>query len=60
LRSPGPVEEMPAFADIPHAGERIQERRPILTFFARAESEAQCLEQLRAIAADLDHWLFER
>jgi predicted ATP-grasp superfamily ATP-dependent carboligase len=60
LRSPGPIEEMPEFADIPHAGERIQARRPILTFFARAETEAQCLEQLKAIAADLDRWLFER
>jgi predicted ATP-grasp superfamily ATP-dependent carboligase len=59
LRSPGPIEEMPAFADIPHPGERIEARHPILTFFARAESEASCLEQLKSIAADLDRWLFK-
>jgi predicted ATP-grasp superfamily ATP-dependent carboligase len=60
LRSPGPIEEMPEFADIPHAGERIEARRPILTCFTRAGSEAACLEQLEGIAADLDRWLFER
>jgi predicted ATP-grasp superfamily ATP-dependent carboligase len=60
LRAPGPVEKMPAFADIPHVGERIPARRPILTFFTRAASEAACLDQLKAIAADLDRWLFER
>jgi predicted ATP-grasp superfamily ATP-dependent carboligase len=60
LRSPGPIEEMPDFADIPPAGERIQSRRPILAFFTRAANEAACLEQLKAIAADLDRWLFER
>jgi predicted ATP-grasp superfamily ATP-dependent carboligase len=58
LRNPGPIEEMPAFADIPHAGERIEARRPILTLFARASSEAACLAELKAIAADLDRWLF--
>jgi predicted ATP-grasp superfamily ATP-dependent carboligase len=59
LRSPGPIDEMPAFADIPHAGEHIEARRPILTFFTRATSESACLDQLKAIAADLDRWLFE-
>jgi predicted ATP-grasp superfamily ATP-dependent carboligase len=60
LRSPCPIDEMPAFADIPHAGERIEARRPILTFFTRATSEAACLEQLKGIAVDLDRWLFGR
>jgi len=60
LREPGPIDEMPAFADIPHAGEPIEARRPILTFFARATSEAACLAELKAIAADLDRWLFNR
>jgi predicted ATP-grasp superfamily ATP-dependent carboligase len=60
LRSPASIEAMPAFADIPHAGEHIDRRRPILTFFARAESAGACLDQLKAIAADLDRWLFER
>jgi predicted ATP-grasp superfamily ATP-dependent carboligase len=60
LRSPSPIEDIPEFADIPHAGEPIEARRPILTFFARAETETACLEELKAIAADLDRWLFER
>jgi predicted ATP-grasp superfamily ATP-dependent carboligase len=60
LRSPSPIEEMPDFADIPHAGDHIDARRPILTFFTRAATEAACLEQLKGIAADLDRWLFER
>jgi predicted ATP-grasp superfamily ATP-dependent carboligase len=59
-RSPGPIEEMPAFADIPHSGERIEARRPILTFFARAPSENVCLAELKTIALDLDRWLFRR
>jgi predicted ATP-grasp superfamily ATP-dependent carboligase len=59
LQHPGPIEQMPAFADIPHAGEPIEVRHPILTFFARAESEASCLDQLKSIAADLDRWLFK-
>jgi predicted ATP-grasp superfamily ATP-dependent carboligase len=60
LRNPGLIDEMPAFADIPHAGEPIEARRPILTFFARAASEDACLAELKAIAADLDRWLFNR
>jgi predicted ATP-grasp superfamily ATP-dependent carboligase len=60
LRKPGPIDEMPAFADIPHAGEPIEARRPVLTFFARAASEDACLAKLKSIAADLDRWLFGR
>jgi predicted ATP-grasp superfamily ATP-dependent carboligase len=52
--------EPPAFADIPHAGQQIEAGRPILTFFARAASEAGCIEALRRIAADLDRRLFGR
>jgi predicted ATP-grasp superfamily ATP-dependent carboligase len=48
------LDQPPAFADIPHAGQRIESGRPILTFFARADSVASCLENLRQIAADLD------
>ena len=58
LRSPTPVWEMPAFADIPAAGERIPAGRPVLTFFAAASSASACEEALRDIAADLDRWLF--
>lgn len=60
VRSPGPLWEVPAFADVPDAGERIEAGRPVLSFFARAASAAACLEQLRQRAADLDSRLFGR
>lgn len=60
LRSPKPVQELPSFADIPSAGERIEAGKPILTFFTVADSSAACKDDLRRIAADLDRWLFER
>jgi predicted ATP-grasp superfamily ATP-dependent carboligase len=60
LRSQAPVGRMPDFADIPHAGERIEKGRPILSFFVRADSESACLGKLRAVARHLDRWLFER
>ncbi len=60
LHSPRPVQELPAFADIPAAGERIEAGHPILTFFARAGSPSACEDALRRIAADLDRWLFRR
>jgi predicted ATP-grasp superfamily ATP-dependent carboligase len=60
LRSPTPIGEMPAFADIPTTGERIEAGRPILTFFACAGSPSACADELRRIAADLDRWLFGR
>jgi predicted ATP-grasp superfamily ATP-dependent carboligase len=58
LRHPPPVEELPAFADVPTPGQRIAPGGPILTFFAQATSLATCLDALRQIAADLDRWLF--
>jgi predicted ATP-grasp superfamily ATP-dependent carboligase len=58
LRHPCSVEELPAFADVPHAGETIDAGRPVLTFFARGGSVAACLDQLRQTATDLDQWLF--
>lgn len=60
LSSPVPVEEMPAYADIPPAGQRIEAGRPILTFFARAADEASCVAALRRTAADLDMLLHGR
>ncbi len=56
-RSPLPPLEMPAFADIPAAGQPIQAGKPILTFFSRADSESGCEDLLRQIAADLDGYL---
>jgi predicted ATP-grasp superfamily ATP-dependent carboligase len=60
LRSPRPVQELPGFADIPAAGERIEKGKPILTFFSAADSSFACEYALRQIAADLDRWLFKR
>ncbi len=60
LRSPKPLQELPGFADIPAAGERIEAGKPVLTFFAAADSPAACEDALRQIAADLDRWLFEQ
>jgi predicted ATP-grasp superfamily ATP-dependent carboligase len=59
LSSPKPVQELPGFADIPVAGEHIEAGKPILTFFAAADTPAACEDALRQIAADLDRWLFE-
>jgi hypothetical protein len=50
---------MPAFADIPHPGDQIEAGRPLLTLLVRAESEAACLAELRARAAELDAWLYD-
>jgi predicted ATP-grasp superfamily ATP-dependent carboligase len=58
LRSPGPADEMPACADVPAAGTRIEPGRPILTFFTRADSPSACADALRQTAADLDRRLF--
>jgi predicted ATP-grasp superfamily ATP-dependent carboligase len=60
LREPRPVDEVPPFADIPHAGERIEAGRPVLTFFARGDSPDACRNALQRIAADLDCRLFGR
>jgi predicted ATP-grasp superfamily ATP-dependent carboligase len=60
LRSPAPLDEMPHFADIPEAGERLAAGKPVLTFFARGESAASCEEKLREMAGDLDRWLYGR
>jgi predicted ATP-grasp superfamily ATP-dependent carboligase len=58
LRSPTPLDEMPPYADVPAAGERIRAGRPVLTFFARAESPDACEEVLRRTAGGLDRQLF--
>jgi predicted ATP-grasp superfamily ATP-dependent carboligase len=60
LSRPTPPHEVPRHADIPAAGERIRAGRPVLTFFARADSVAECERALLEQAADLDRGLFER
>jgi uncharacterized protein len=58
LRQPGDIGEMPAFADIPRAGETIEAGQPILTLFARADSVPSCRAALEWLALDLERWLF--
>ena len=53
LDTPGPVEELPDFADVPHAGERIAAGRPVLTMLARAGSVEECLTALRTRSAQV-------
>ena len=53
-----PVTQLPAFADIPPAGQSIARGRPILTFFRRGASLEDCLDGLRRTARDLDRRLF--
>jgi predicted ATP-grasp superfamily ATP-dependent carboligase len=55
-----PVQELPAFADLPAARQPIRMGHPVLTFFARADSPADCCQALRQIASDLDRRLFAR
>jgi predicted ATP-grasp superfamily ATP-dependent carboligase len=58
LRHSASVHELPLFADIPHAGERIERGRPILTMFASAASVSACIDSLRMMPRDLDRWFF--
>lgn len=60
LRPPPTVDELPLFADIPVAGQDIEEGWPVLTFFATAKTVEECLARLRQIAENLDHWLYKR
>jgi predicted ATP-grasp superfamily ATP-dependent carboligase len=58
LRCSVSVHDLPAFADIPSAGQGIEAGRPILTLFAHADTPEACLDCLQQTAADLDQWLF--
>jgi uncharacterized protein len=57
---PNGPDGLPAFADVPPAGQAIAPGRPVLTFFAAADSEESCLSRLRETAADLARRLFGR
>jgi predicted ATP-grasp superfamily ATP-dependent carboligase len=59
LRRAAPATEVPAFVDIPPAGQRIEGGRPILTLFAAGASLAACEQRLQETAADLDRWLYQ-
>jgi predicted ATP-grasp superfamily ATP-dependent carboligase len=53
LRRPGDLWEVPRFADLPAAGTPVAAGRPVLTFFAEANSVAACREELCRGAASL-------
>jgi predicted ATP-grasp superfamily ATP-dependent carboligase len=57
LEKPRNIEDLPPFADIPVAGQRITQGAPVLTFFVRGKTVDGCRECLRAIAHDLDRCL---
>jgi predicted ATP-grasp superfamily ATP-dependent carboligase len=57
---PPKVDVLPAFADVPRAGQPIARGRPVLSFFAAGGSPEECLGRLREAAADLDRRLFGR
>jgi predicted ATP-grasp superfamily ATP-dependent carboligase len=52
--------QTPHYADIPRSGERLAVGRPVLTFFAQADSLSACLDALRRTAGELDQRLFDR
>jgi predicted ATP-grasp superfamily ATP-dependent carboligase len=54
LESPRDPWQLPQYADIPESGHFFRTGQPVLTFFARGQTPAVCLEKLAQIAADLD------
>jgi uncharacterized protein len=58
LLHPPAIDVLPRFADIPSFGETIEAGRPILTFFAQAASEVECLVRLVAVAQELERVLY--
>ena len=44
----------PAFADVPECGQQIEARRPVLTYFARADDLESCQDALQKTAEELD------
>jgi predicted ATP-grasp superfamily ATP-dependent carboligase len=52
-----PAGEMPAYADIPMPGTEIDPGQPVLSFFVRGGSTAECLQRLQNQAATLDRLL---
>jgi predicted ATP-grasp superfamily ATP-dependent carboligase len=49
--------DVPAFADLPSAGQVIKAGRPILTLFSKSESLDTCFVELRSRAEEIDRWL---
>lgn len=53
------IDALPGHADVPHPGERFEAGQPVLTVLAGAATEAECLEQLRRRAAEVERLLFD-
>lgn len=53
-----PIDTLPGYADVPHPGERLEAGQPVLTVLAGAATVAECLEQLRRRAAEVERLLF--
>jgi uncharacterized protein len=53
LTDPPPVEAMPAFADLPNAGDHLQQGVPVLTLLERAADPDACLAGLRRRAGEV-------
>ena len=49
--------ELPAFADLPGPGDRIERGHPVLTILVEGESAEECRHALEARARELDRWL---
>ncbi len=52
------LDQPPWYADVPHPGERLEAGRPVLTFFAQAESVSACRDALHQRAEELDQRFF--
>ncbi|MCS6977810.1 MAG: ATP-grasp domain-containing protein [Gemmatales bacterium] len=59
LAKPPAIEEPPEYADIPMPGTMIGPGQPILTLFAKGDSEEHCRRELRRKAEMLDRWLYD-
>lgn len=59
LQRPVSLHAIPPFADLPHVGALIPAGRPVLSFFAEADTPSDSLSRLRQTAADLDQLLFD-
>ncbi|GIW80544.1 MAG: hypothetical protein KatS3mg105_2351 [Gemmatales bacterium] len=49
----------PVYLDVPHPGESIASRRPILTLFAQGETFLDCFHRLQKLAARTEAFLVE-
>ena len=55
-----PATEFREFADISHVGDVIDKGQPVMSLFAQADTEANCLVELQERARTLDRWLYGR